>query len=74
MFSQLIFYLWGEIFWFWDYLMIYKWIVFGVNNQCWFGDLVQYWYGVILMIIVDSVGVVVNFGGDEIVKFMDVMY
>ena len=45
--------------------MIHKRIVFGVNNQRRFGDPVQHRHGATLTIIVDSVGVAVNSGGDE---------
>lgn len=54
--------------------MIHKRIVFGVNNQRRFGDPVQHRHGATLTIIVDSVSVAVNSGGDEIVKFTDATY
>lgn len=54
--------------------MIHKRIVFGVNNQRRFGYPIEHRHGATLTIIVDSVGVAVNSGGDEIVKFTDATY
>ncbi len=54
--------------------MIHKRIVFGVNNQCRFGYPIEHRHGATLTIIVDSVSVAVNSGGDEIVKFTDATY
>lgn len=68
MLSQLILHLRGQIFRFRDHMMIHKRIVFSVNNQRRFSNLVKQRHGATLTIVVDGVGKAVNFRGDQVVK------